>query len=347
MRAGVVAAASCAVCVAAACNALLDNEPGHIAADASSDAPADSVVGVEGGMDAGIDAVVGSETEAEAATEAEAEAATEAEASAEAGADGAVADADADAGAIAPPDFGVTLVLWLTGDVGVTTTSCPAGQCVTRWADQSTWKNDAVVPDGGTSPSASTVAGHGAVSFVDTDGGNRSMSLEIADAPSLEFKAAYSIVAVEADRGKTFPHTGILYDKQDPATPFRGAAFFVDCSYTGVLSATGQACSQIDISQYVLTTELGLFDGVLRAVVTVFDGSSLSIGVNDDAWATQAVTKTQSIAAAGFPAHVGGHLGAKQTMTGDIAELIVLDVAMTRTQYGGLYAYLRAKYALP
>jgi len=246
-----------------------------------------------------------------------------------------------------PADFGVTLVLWLEGDVGVTTATCPLGQCVTRWADQSTWGNDAVLPEAGTPPTLSSTGGHGAVSFDDFDGGTIT-SLDVADTSSIEFKS-FSLVAVATDRANVSPHDGVLLTKQiSTSSPYYGPGFFLNCSNGGLTSAMGRACVQIDITQFVASSELGLFDGVARSYVAVYDVSSttLSLGVNDDPWAN-ALVNNENITAKGFPLRIGGSGYARQTMTGDIAEMIALDTPMTTSQWTGLYGYLRTKYGLP
>jgi hypothetical protein len=289
-----------------------------------------------------------SDDEGEAASAADAPSDDEGEA---ASATDALSDDEGDAAAspLDPSSFGITLVLWLQGDVGVSTTACEAGPCVTGWADQSSWGNNASLPDGGTPPGVTTLRGHQAVSFDDPDGG-AVMWLRIPDSSSLRLHA-FTIVAVASDRTPTPSlHFGDVFSKTVVnVAPFRGPALMLNCSNVAISPPTGQTCVQVDIDQYAATTELGLFDGVPRAYVAVYNVTgtkTLSLGMNDGAWVTTAVPDAGDITSVGEPAHVGGS-GARANMSGDLLELIVLDVALSPAQWGSVYGYLRAKYALP
>jgi hypothetical protein len=322
--------------VIAACNALLGNEAGYVAEAASDD---------EGVAERQLPDVPGT-SDVSSGGDAFSDAAP---------ASDLLGDADAAEEDAAPPfdptSFGATVVLWLKGDVGVTTSPCAAGSCVTSWADQSTWGNHATLPDAATPPGIATVAGHQAVSFDDVDGGV-DMWLRIADAPSLQLRS-FTIVAVASNSpaSRTHVHFGVLFAKSVPSTyPFPGPGLLLNCANDQLPAATGQTCIQVDIVDYAATAERDLFDGNVRAYVAVYDPletpTTLSLGVNAEMWATAVLPEAGGVQAVGQPARIGGG-GARQTMTGDLLELMVLDVPLSSAQWGPVYGYLRGKYGLP
>ncbi len=333
-----VAAVLLAAAIPFGCNAVLDNRDGHL-----DEGPLDATSMHDGSSDSLAEAAPdGSVPDAVAAMDARVER------------DGWQGAGDADAAEFmdapttySPAEAGAMLVLWLQGDDGVQTAACEAGLCVVGWMDRSVWHNDAVLPAGVRAPTVSTVATHSAVSFEDPVGSDASSSLMIQDSTSLQVRS-FTVIAVATDRDSINPHTGVLYSKQVTGQPpFPGVGLFLDCSNTQLSSASGQACAQIDIQQYVASSDVGLFDGTLRAYVSVFDaaGMTLTFGVNDEPWSTASASGIPS--AGGAPAHVGGVQGAQQTMTGEIAELLLLDVPLSRTQWDRVYGYLRGRYGLP
>jgi hypothetical protein len=53
------------------------------------------------------------------------------------------------------------------------------------------------------------------------------------------------------------------------------------------------------------------------------------------------------IAATGVNAYVGGAVGSGQIFTGDIAVVLVVNIALDASDWNNAYAYLKTKYALP
>jgi hypothetical protein len=248
------------------------------------------------------------------------------------------ARADVDAAGWTPAALGSALSLWLDGDRGVSSTPCTPSPCVTRWADQSGYGNDAILDSlTAVAPSweASLYNGHGSVRF---DGG--STSLTIADAVSLQVGVACTVLAVGAEQSAS--HEGAFYNKTAPAFPYGGIALWG--SYTTNF-LHGTPAAQVDINQYVTSTG-GLDDGKLRVFVTTFDGTTLSLIVDNGVPAWTRVTLTESLGAAGVPARIGGNPAGNQVLVGDIAELILVTKALDSDEWAKMYAYVDAKYGL-
>src|SRR5271163_4071763 len=110
---------------ALACQVILGYQPGHLAQDAGGDVRLDGGGSVDHGDAPG-------DSPGDGHVDATPDGATDEQ-----------SGADAWQAALAS-----SLVLWLKGDVGVTTAACGSEMCVTGWTDQSTQKNDAVVPLG-------------------------------------------------------------------------------------------------------------------------------------------------------------------------------------------------------
>ena len=67
--------------------------------------------------------------------------------------------------------------------------------------------------------------------------------------------------------------------------------------------------------------------------------------MDDGTPVTGGVAPSGPITAAGRPAFIGGAPSSTQTLPGDISEVIVLDAAITSTDWSKAYAYLKARYA--
>jgi hypothetical protein len=303
-----------------ACNAIFGNEPGHLVGEAGAGYGGDDGV-VESG-----DALPASDADAEG----------------EAGNDADAGDAEADGSAPdawTPASLGSGLVLWLDGDRDVSTMSCGQAACVTRWFDQSSAHNDAIVELETASPPMRTPAlyrGHAALRF---DGS--STSLTVPDAPSLQIQNAWVILVVAAQQ-RAF-HQGAFYSKTALAGPYAGLAFWG--SYVSQYPH-GAPAVQVDIGQFVVWPTGGFDDGKLHVFLANFDGESLSLIVDRQAPTSVTVNASSAVAAPGVPAYIGGNPGSGQVFIGDIAEIILATRSLDAGEWSMVYAYLAAKYAL-
>jgi hypothetical protein len=232
--------------------------------------------------------------------------------------------------------------VWLDGDAGMSTTPCGSATCIDSWSDRSGNGNDAFLAAGGTAPilAQSVFHGHSAATFDGASTGTA--SLGIADAPSIEFAGGYTIIVVARQDATTSPHVGALYGKTNPAAPYTGPFLAVD-----FITSTQAAGTQTDIDEPVISSETNL-DGALHVYTAGYDGAGhLSVRVDDDAPTVGTVSVTGSLGEPGVAAYIGGRPGSGQVVSGEIAEVLALNAAISASQWSSTYAYLQAKYALP
>jgi hypothetical protein len=303
--------------VVIACNALLGNEPGHFV-EADAAAPPEDAESLEDGVANQPDA-------GDAASES---------GDADAGLEGGLEDA-----AWAVGGLSAHLAVWLDGDFGITSTLCDGGSCVLRWADQSGTGNDAIAASVSSAPlrSSNSYHGHAALRF----DGNKT-TLAIADNRSLEFTGGASIVGVVATDPST--HEGGIYGKSVNPPPFYGIGLWVNYRNNNLVpDDDGRVGAQVSFL-HAAWTDGGYADSVLRVYAATFDGTTLSLRLNQDIQVS--ALASDPIAARGVDAYVGGRPAANQVFAGDIAEVIVFDKGLSDAEYGVTYGYLRAKYGL-
>jgi hypothetical protein len=318
-----------------------DAQPGS---DAGEDATPSSDAGQ--GDDAGVDA-----TTTDAAVDADAAMAdaTSADVSTVDASTHDAASVDATAPpAWTPATLGAPLVLWLDGDQGVISSPCGANTCVELWQDQSGKQNDALSPTTANNPQLAMLQGHGAVRF---DGATSSFT--VADSPSLRVTTAFTIIAVSfISQSAAAPHLQSIYTKQSVASPYTGPALFSNFHNQGVQPSEERAGIEVDNVDFVASTQSGLVNGALHAYVATYDGSlltnnlSLRVDDNDPTSTTVSVTAA-ALAASGVDATIGGAPGAGVSLSGDLSEVMLLNDAISPSDWTSLYAYLKAKYALP
>ena len=221
------------------------------------------------------------------------------------------------------------LQLWLKADAGVATN---ASGGVTQWTDQSPNGNNAVPADDTTAPLwvADAQNGKPALRF------NGSNYLDVATAPSVAIAgdiSSFFVVKFEdfatyrAVWGKTlgnYPAPTDYYVQPGSATPtvFRGDGSqfnFGNVNATAHLQAKTYSVVGFEMSGTTLTHYLnGQTAGTGEITATVADGGTpLKVGTRDDF-----VTK----------------------MNGEIAELLIYDVALADTDRDSVINYLKLKY---
>src|SRR5207249_2171152 len=221
------------------------------------------------------------------------------------------------------------LQLWLKADAGVATN---ASGGVTQWTDQSPNGNNAVPADDTTAPLwvADAQNGKPALRF------NGSNYLDVATAPSVAIAgdiSSFFVVKFEdfatyrAVWGKTlgnYPAPTDYYVQPGSGTPtvFRGDGSqfnFGNVNATAHLQAKTYSVVGFEMSGTTLTHYLnGQTAGTGEITATVADGGTpLKVGTRDDF-----VTK----------------------MNGEIAELLIYDVALADTDRDSVINYLKLKY---
>jgi hypothetical protein len=242
-----------------------------------------------------------------------------------------------------PASLGSSLVVWLRGDRGVTTSSCGANTCVSAWADQSTHGNDATVPAGGTAPLyLPGLYGPGALGFDGATTGTA--SLAVADSASIQLTGGFTIIAVAFPTGSA--RVSELYGKNASTVPYAGPFLAVDYDSAGASPAQGRAGAQVDFYNGVASAPGTSFDGALHVFSSVYDGAGqLSLRVDDGTPVVASVAPTDPLTAPGRPAFVGGAPSSTQTFAGNVAEVIVVDAAISSADWTSAYAYLKARYA--
>jgi hypothetical protein len=265
------------------------------------------------------------------------------------GADAGTPDAGAEAsGPWTPASLGSALVVWLRGDQGVTTTPCGGSTCVSVWADQSAYGNDAKRAAGGTAPLYLAGAyGPGAVGFDGATTGTA--SLAVADSASTELAGAYTIIAVAFSTGASPAHVGQIYGKTALAQPFAGPFLAVDYDNGGATPSQGRVGAQVDFTDDVVSAAGTSLDGALHVFASVYDGAGhLSVRVDDGPAVTASVNPAGPLTAPGRPAFVGGAPNSTETLAGNVAELIVVGAAIDAAGWTNVRSYLKSRYsALP
>jgi hypothetical protein len=243
-----------------------------------------------------------------------------------------------------PASLGGDLVLWLDGDRGLQTMPCAQSTCVMQWSDQSGHGNDAFVPASHSPPlyhrADNLFGGHGAVQF---DGATT--TLQVADSVSLEVTDDYTIIAVAAG----WPNSGQggLYSKAAYELPYRGPALWgTYVNGDAPQLPPGAIAAQVDMYQYIYSSQSGLDDGSLRVYGSVFDGASLSVRVDDAPPSIGRVSVVAgSLTAAGVSAFVGGY-APSQVFAGDIAELLLVKRTFDDATWARAFAYFSTRDSL-
>jgi hypothetical protein len=284
---------------------------------------------------------------------------------------------DAEGGATPVPDAGENeasapwspsllsgLALWLDGQKGLSLAAAgadagDAGPSV-LWLDQSGHGNNA---SGFGSPAISGAALHGkqAVHF-----GGATDYLLVSDSASLQWGTGDFVVALvvqhttfQNDAGTVY---GTLYSKQiADVSPFGGVGLFANTP-----SRTSAILAQLSTAAQLTSDTAGYNNGtpfvvlMHRSVSAADAGSpadagidaaaasvgSLGIVINGlDAGANSGVGYARDVSAVGYAARIGGTQYG-QDMTGDIAEVIGVQGAVSDADLQKLEAYLKAKYGL-
>lgn len=315
MRARTIASLVLAASIPLSCDAVLGFQPGHLPADGglAGDGGSRDVTGLpEAAGDAGHD------------------------------------DAPT---AWTPANLGKSLVLWLDGDVKVTTHPCATGtgQCVTRWGDRSGNTNDGMPWEPQAEPQlvANVYNGHAAVRF---DGVGT--QLTIADSASLRFdQSRYTIAVVLAERQTSID--GAIFGKTALDYPYAGPGLWASYwnQVAGASPADGRIGTQVDYAQTLLSRRGHLDDGALRLVEADCDGTTLTLRVGDDPPVSRPVDAgAGTLSAIGRDAYVGGQAANppsdSQPFHGDMTEVLVANDVLSATDIASLSAYLTTRYAL-
>lgn len=261
-----------------------------------------------------------------------------------------------------PTALGASLVLWLDGDRGVEKDGA-SPPLVTSWTDQSMHHHKAVIgqqmPDHAwvdcLAPHlhAGVANGHDAIGFAPRDYHNT--CLRVPDSQALHFGKEDFTVAV------VFQHTTPLLGPNDFNSDGRGHGQLFGKEKGGFVyygprlianSEDGKRSvlvsrQQKETDNDVVTPDEGYNDGKLRIVVwrRAMDGTKSRYELRVDG----ASKASKSVQAWDFSnitddVYIGNDWHGTEGLTGDIAEIVVVDGAMTSGDLGKLEGYLRAKY---
>jgi hypothetical protein len=237
-----------------------------------------------------------------------------------------------DGGPCNPSSLGSSLVLWLAGDMGLTSSGSPA---TVTWTDQSPAKNDASSGTGQTNvPTIDTLNGHTAVKF---DGTN---SLVIQDATSLHWAAnSFAVWLVMSDATDTADAgAGMGFTILSKLAPMAGSSLGLALQlYPGGVEAYDYQSAQVRAA----TTTLG--DGKFHIVGAVRSGGVLTMRIDGTAGTPGAFATNVSAPSQVVALGVSPNLG-PPAFAGDIAE--VIGISGPVADPACLESYLKAKYGL-
>lgn len=237
-----------------------------------------------------------------------------------------------DGGPCDPSSLGSSLVLWLAGDMGLTSGGTPT---MVTWTDQSPAKNDASSGVGTTNlPTIDMVNGHSAVKF---DGTN---SLVVQDAATLQWSTgSFAVFLVMSDATDTSDAAAgggfTIFSKLGPAAS--GSIGLALQLYPAGLEASDYQ------SRQVRAASTAIADGNLHVVGAVRAGGVMQLRLDgtqaaSGAFATD-VSEPNQVVALGTSPNLG-----PPAFAGDIAEVIaVKNPSADPTCVEG---YLKAKYGL-
>jgi hypothetical protein len=239
-----------------------------------------------------------------------------------------------DGGPCDPSTLGSSLVLWLDGDKGLTSTGSPA---TVTWTDQSAAKNDA--SSGAGQMNAPTidmavVNGHTAVKF---DGTN---SLVVQDAMSLRWGTnSFAVWLVMSDATNTADAgAGAGFTIFSKLAPMAGSSVGLALQlYPGGIEAYDYQSAQ------VRAPSTAIADGNFHVIGAVRSGGVLTMRVDGTAAMTAPFATNVSAPAQVVALGVSPNL-TPPAFTGDIAEVIGVNGPVADPMC--LESYLKAKYGL-
>lgn len=232
----------------------------------------------------------------------------------------------ASAGAVAfSPASIAGLAAWLKADAGTSTTT--DGAAISQWNDQSGNARHAVQAVGGSQPQykAAILNGLPVVRF----GG-----AAFLDLPAFVLPSAYTIFAVALSSGGVLPES--IFDADFNSAP----RMFQFRFNTGVIEhiAFNTALSAFTDSQAAVISAAHLLVGRV-------DPTTVQTWVDNTSDGSTALTGTANSASAAI--RIGGHPVGGQLMTGDIAEILYYDSALSTTDRQSVQTYLKAKWGTP
>jgi hypothetical protein len=239
-----------------------------------------------------------------------------------------------DGGPCTPSSLGSSLVLWLEGDMGLTSTGSPA---TVTWTDQSTAGNDATSGSAQANPptiDSAVVNGHTALKF---DGTN---SLVVKDAASLQWGTdSFAVLLVMSSTTQTADAgagTGFaIFSKLAPG--ISGSIGLALQLVPGGFGASDYQTHQITAN----TTTIG--DGNFHVVGMVRSGGLMQVRL--DGASLMSGSFPTNISANGQPVALGQSPNlAQAAFAGDIAEVVAVHNASTDLTC--LEGYLKTKYGL-
>ncbi len=234
----------------------------------------------------------------------------------------------------APAALGARVALWLRGDEGVTATE----GAVTAWADQSPHENDAHAYGAVTFAATSTIANAPAIRF---DG--KTGYLAVGDSPSLHFGTEdLAGFVVFSHASPTSTASRMLFSKQSEGWPYRGFGVFANWNNGWGIGGLVQYPTP---SVFMESQDVSAFTEKPVLAIVRRTGDTLSIATSDAIVSQSALSESSPVDLTNSASlRIGGQGGEGQTLTGDIAEIVIVRGAMADTEVRDVAVYLRTKY---
>ncbi len=169
--------------------------------------------------------------------------------------------------------------------------------------------------------------------------------MTVKDNASIRWASDFTVIVV-ASSSQTAKTYGALYGKRAAAYPYAGPALFTDYP-AGMTPYAGSVGGQVDIGNFVVSTETALDDQSPRMFAMRRSGAMISLGVNAGAPATQMLTNPTDTSAMGVDAFIGDHPNAaQQGFIGSMYEVIGVSAALDDATYAKVVAYVAKRYGI-
>ena len=225
------------------------------------------------------------------------------------------------------------LQLWLKADAGVT---ADAGGVVSAWADQSGQANHAAQPNASQAPKLveNVLNGKPVLRF---EGGTR--YLDVPNSPSVSFVddlSTFFVIKLADQAGYRAVWSKVLGNKPRPTDFY----FLPDSNIPRLYRGNASQWLSADGAAAVPS-------GVFAVMGFDVAGNAIAHYFNDQINGRGTIALNAPAEDSGLPLRIGSRDDLVTQFKGDLAELLLYDVALSDSERGQVLEYLRNKYALP